>query len=330
MLRAGGWRSTRSLLLTHRYFFPTTESRSNSSRGGMVSFMKPPAFDYFVPDSLSEALTLLAEHGSDAKPLAGGQSLVPAMNFRVSQPAALIDLNRLAELDGLREVDGELRVGAMTRQRRVERDPLVSRLAPLLHETMPYIAHPQIRNRGTIGGSLVHADPAAELPVIATALNARFRAQSAAGERWLPAKEFFQGMFTTALQPDELLVEIAFPTLPANAGWSFMEFARRHGDYALMGVATWVVLNEQGVCREARLVYLNAGDGPVDAKQVAQALKGQTISDDSIEAAVSIVDQEIMPVGNVHCTPEYQRHLARVLTRRALKQAIDRARGNYQ
>src|SRR5512135_1935605 len=173
--------------------------------------MKPSAFDYYAPDALEEALTLLAQHGSDAKPLAGGQSLIPAMNFRILQSALLVDLNRLTTLDSIRHIDGDLRIGAMTRQRRVERDPLVAQLAPLLHDTMPYIAHPQIRNRGTIGGSLVHADPAAELPVIAIALNARLRTRNAAGERWLMAHEFFLDLFTTALLPDELLVEIAFP-----------------------------------------------------------------------------------------------------------------------
>jgi carbon-monoxide dehydrogenase medium subunit len=290
--------------------------------------MKPPAFDYYAPDSLEEALALLAEHGSDAKPLAGGQSLVPAMNFRVLQSTLLMDLNRLAELDGIRCVDGELRIGAMTRQRHVERDLLVAQLVPLLHETMPYIAHPQIRNRGTIGGSMVHADPAAELPVIAVALQARFRTQNASRERWLSANEFFQGMFTTALTPDELLVEIAFPTLSPSTGWSFMEFARRHGDYALMGVAAWLALDDRGVCREARLVYLNAGSGPVAAQQAAQLLKGQEISTAAILAAAVAADREISPTGNVHCTPAYQRHLAHILTRRALQQAAERAAGS--
>lgn len=292
--------------------------------------MKPPAFEYYAPESLEEALSLLAEHDGEAKPLAGGQSLVPAMNFRVSQPAILIDLNRLAELDYIRPVDNELHIGAMTRQRRVERDASVARFNPLLHETLPHIAHPQIRNRGTIGGSLVHADPAAELPVIAVALNARFHARSSSDERWLSATEFFQGMFTTALRPDEMLIEIAFPSLPNGAGWSFMEFARRHGDYALMGVATWIALDDRGACRDARLVYLNAGDGPVDAQQAAQALKGHVISDQSIAAASQLADQEISPVGNVHCTPEYQHHLARVLTRRALTLASQRAQANNQ
>jgi carbon-monoxide dehydrogenase medium subunit len=198
----------------------------------------------------------------------------------------LVDL--IASLDGIRQVDGEMSIGAMTRQRRFERDPLVAQLAPLLHETMPYIAHPQIRNRGTLGGSLVHADPAAELPVIAIALNARLRVQSVAGERWLTAGQFFLDMFTTALQPAELLVEVAFPPLPSGAGWSFMEFARRHGDYALIGVATWVAMDDRGVCREARLVYLNAGNGPIDARAAAQLLHGQKISIEAIETAASL------------------------------------------
>ncbi|HLF24705.1 MAG TPA: xanthine dehydrogenase family protein subunit M [Anaerolineae bacterium] len=289
--------------------------------------MKPPAFEYAAPDSLEAALALLAQHGSAAKPLAGGQSLAPALNFRVAQPGLLVDLNPLAELDYIRQADsGELRIGAMTRQRRVERDPLIARAAPLLHETMPYIAHPQIRNRGTIGGSLVHADPAAELPVVALALNARFRAKSAARARWISAEEFFQGMFTTALTPEEILVEIALPALPPRTGWSFMEFARRHGDYALMGVAALVTLDENDACQQAKLVYLNAGDGPVEARQAARLLHGQPHSPEALEAASALAaENEIMPVGNVHASPEYQRHLARVLTRRALAQAFERA-----
>ena len=288
--------------------------------------MKPPVFEYVVPESLDVALAVIAEHGGDARPLAGGQSLVPAMNFRVAQPAVLVDLNPLAELDYVRQDDDGLRIGAMTRQRRVERDALVAERAPLLHETMPHIAHPQIRNRGTIGGSLAHADPAAELPVIAAALDARIKARSASGERSIPAAEFFQGIFTTALNPDELLVEVAFPAMPPWAGSSFVEFARRHGDYALMGVAAVVAVDERGVCRQARLVYLNAGDGPVTAKQAAQLLLGHLPSPEAIEAAANMAaDSEITPFGNVHATADYQRHLARVLTRRALKQAFERA-----
>jgi len=292
--------------------------------------MKPPAFEYHAPDSLDAALELMAQHGADAKVLAGGQSLVPAMNFRVAQPALLVDLNGLAELDTIRQSDdGELRIGAMTRQRRLERDPLVAQFAPLLHEAMPHVAHPQIRNRGTLGGSLAHADPAAELPVVTVALGARFRAQSANGQRWIAAGQFFHGLFTTDLTPEEILVEVAQPALAPGSGWSFMEVARRHGDYALMGIAAWVTLDERGICQQARLVYLNAGDGPVDARQAAQMLIGQRQSIKAIEAAAAMASEnEIAPAGNVHASAAYQRHLARVLTRRALKQAYERARVN--
>jgi carbon-monoxide dehydrogenase medium subunit len=290
--------------------------------------MKPAAFDYAAPANLAEALALKAEHGDEAKFLAGGQSLVPAMNFRLVQAAWLIDLNGLAELDFIRPgPDGELRLGAMTRQRRLERDPLVAGRAPLLHEALPWVAHPQIRNRGTLGGSLVHADPAAELPVVALALEARLRAQSAGGERWIPAGEFFQGLFTTALTPDELLAEVALPALPARTGCAFTEFARRRGDYALMGVAAVIGLDAAGAIQAARLVYLNAGEGPVLAPQAAAALVGQPPSPAGVDAAAHLAaETEIAPSGNVHATPAYQRHLAVVLTRRAVHSAVERAR----
>ena len=221
--------------------------------------MKPAPFEYAAPSSLAEALALKAEHGDAAKFLAGGQSLVPAMNFRLVQAAVLVDLNRLDDLAFVRVADdGGLRLGAMTRQRRLERDPLIRQHAPLLFEAMPEVAHPQIRNRGTLGGSLAHADPAGELPVIAVALDAQVRVQSAQASRWVPAAEFFQGLFTTALAADELIGETAMPEVIA-------------------------------------------------------------------EAAAHASEDEINPMGNVHATPAYQRHLARVLTRRALEIAFDRA-----
>jgi len=289
--------------------------------------MKPAAFEYAAPATLAAALALKAEHGDEAKFLAGGQSLVPAMNFRLVQAALLVDLNGLAELDFIRPADdGGLRLGAMTRQRRVERDALVAGRAPLLHEAMPWVAHPQIRNRGTLGGSLAHADPAAELPVVALALNARLRAQSASGERWIAAADFFQGLFTTALTPLELLVEVALPPLPAGTGTAFIEFARRRGDYALMGVAAVISLDEAGIISQARLIYLNAGEGPVLAPVAAGHLLGHRPRPETIaEAARLAAETEIGPEGNVHATPAYQRHLAAVLTRRAVAQAAARA-----
>jgi carbon-monoxide dehydrogenase medium subunit len=288
--------------------------------------MKPAPFEYFAPDSLEAALELKTEHGDEGKALAGGQSLIPAMNFRVAQPSLLIDLNKLDALRFVRQENGELRIGAMTVQSQVERDKLVKKRAPLLHETIPNIAHPQIRNRGTIGGSLAHADPAAELPVVATALNARFRVQSKTGDHWIEAKDFFAGYFSVALQPDELLVEIAFPDLPARTGWAFVEIARRRGDYAMAGVAATLTLDEGGLCQAARLVYLNVGDGPVDATLAAARLTGEKPDAVTFSEAARIASQEeISPFGSVHATPEFQRHLTGVLTQRALATALQRA-----
>jgi carbon-monoxide dehydrogenase medium subunit len=290
--------------------------------------MKPAPFEYQAPESLDAALEVLARHGGDAKVLAGGQSLIPVMNFRLAQPALLIDLNKLSELDFLRRSeDGGLRIGAMTRQRRLERDPLVKEAAPLLAETVPWIAHPQIRNRGTVGGSLAHADPAAELPAIAVALRGRFRLRKAGGERWVAATDFYQRLFTTALEPEELLVEIALPPMPPRTGWSFQEIARRHGDYAMVGVAALVTLGEDGRCREARLVYLSVGETPVEAHAAAALLAGTDLGPEAIAAAAEKASrEELDPRGDVHATPDFRRHLARVLTGRALRTAAERAR----
>lgn len=292
--------------------------------------MKPPPFEYFAPTTTAEALALLAQHGYEAKPLAGGQSLIPTMNFRLAQPGILIDLNPISELAYIRlSDDGGLRIGTMTRQRQVERDPMVAQLAPLIHETMPYIAHPQIRNRGTFGGSLAHADPAAELPAVATALNARFRARSQRGERWLAANEFFVSLFATALESDELLVEIVLPPLPPRSGYAFTEMARRHGDYALVGVAAVVTLDERDRCQTAKIVFLSVGDGPIEARQAVQSLIGQTPAPEAIRAAAETAAQvDIAPNSDIHASAEFRRHLARVLTQRVLTQAVERAKSS--
>jgi carbon-monoxide dehydrogenase medium subunit len=292
--------------------------------------MKPAPFEYYAPETMEEALFLLHNYGGEAKLLAGGQSLVPAMNFRVVQPSVLIDLNRIAELDYLREDAECMRMGAMTRERTLEFDPRISKYYPLLAEAMPHVAHPQIRNRGTLGGSLAHADPAAELPVIMLALGARMKLRNADAERWVDVQDFFLGMFSTALAPEEMLAEIELPLPPAGAGWAFLEVAPRAGDYALMGVATAVTLDETGRCKNAKLVYLNAGDGPVDAREAAQGLAGQLLHDETIDAAASVASgREIDPFGNIHASPDYQRHLANVLTKKALKLAGQRAGAAY-
>ncbi len=288
--------------------------------------MKPAPFEYHSPDSLEAALGLMSQHAGEAKILAGGQSLVPAMNFRIVQPGRLIDLNRIRELGYIREEGNAIRIGAMTRERHLEFDNTIADRTPLLTEAVPFIAHPQIRNRGTIGGSLVNADPAAELPVLMLALSARLKAKSVSGERWIDARDFFAGMFTTALAQDEILVEIEIPFIPPRTGWSFVEVAPRAGDYALMGVAALATFDENGKCRQAKLVYLNAGDGPVDAKEAAGMLAEEPLNDALIESAAAVAsEKEINPFGNVHTSAEFQRHLANVLTKRALRQAVQRA-----
>ncbi len=290
--------------------------------------MKPAPFKYYAPTTVEEVLAHLAEHGYDAKPLAGGQSLIPTMNFRLAQPSVLVDLNNIPELFYIHpEENGGLRMGAMTRESQVEHSPLVAERAPLLHETMPHIAHPQIRNRGTVGGTLAHADPAAELPAVSVALNGRFRLRSQAGERWVAADEFFIGFFTTALEPDELLVEVALPPMPPHSGWSFLEVARRHGDYALVGVAAVVTLDDKGQCHQARLVFLSVGDGPVEARQAAEMLTGQIPSPEVIRAAAETATKaDVDPGSDIHASAQYRRHLVQVLARRALEKAVERAK----
>jgi carbon-monoxide dehydrogenase medium subunit len=293
--------------------------------------MKPAPFEYHAPDSLEQALNLMSQYAAEGKILAGGQSLVPAMNFRVAQPSMLIDLNRVAELSYIREDENVIRVGSMTRERHLEFDASIAKRTPLLTEATPFIAHPQIRNRGTIGGSIVNADPAAELPVLMLALSARLKGKNVSGERWIDAQDFFAGMFTTALEPDEILVEIELPFMPSRTGWSFMEVAPRAGDYALMGVAALVTVDENGKCKQAKLVYLNAGEGPIDAKEATQILQGEKLNDKLIEAAaVMASEKEINPFGNVHTSSDFQRHLANVLTKKTLKQAMQRAEESLQ
>jgi carbon-monoxide dehydrogenase medium subunit len=289
--------------------------------------MKPAPFKYHAPDSLEEALALLSQYGYDAKVLAGGQSLIPAMNFRVARPGVLIDLNRIHALSFV-EVDEakNLSLGAMVRQRQVESHALVRNASPLLGETMPYIAHVQIRNRGTIGGSLAHADPAAELPAVMLALEAELRVQGQTGTRWVSAKDFFVGMFATALAAEELLVEIKIPAVRPRTGWAFEEVARRHGDYALVGVAVVVTLDESGVCREARIALLSVGDGPVRAMQAGQSLLGRKPDKQALVEATNILaNQDIDPGNDIHASAEFRRHLAGVLTGRALARAFARA-----
>jgi len=289
--------------------------------------MKPAPFKYIAASSLDHALSLKAEYGDEARFLAGGQSLVPAMNFRLARPAALIDINGLSELARVERPDGgDISVGALTRYASLERNGMFLKACPLFADALPHIAHPQIRNRGTIGGNLSHADPASELPAVAVAMQARMRIRSAAGEREVAASEFFHGLLTTDLQADEMLVSIDFPAPPARTGASFMEVARRRGDFALAGVAAVVTVDGEGRCSQLRLVLCGVGEGPVDASAAAASLMGQHGSPKAIEAVAIEVQGMIEPAGNVHATADYQRHIAGVLTRRTLGAAFERAR----
>jgi CO/xanthine dehydrogenase FAD-binding subunit len=289
--------------------------------------MKPAAFEYHCPGSLDEALAIFAELGSDAKALAGGQSLVPAMNFRLARPTVLVDLNRLEPLSYIHETpDRGLRIGAMTRQRAVERSPAVASRASLLFEAMPWIAHPQVRNRGTVGGSLAHADPAAELPAVMVALDARLVLRSRTASRTVPAEGFYTGILSTALTPDELLTEIQIPPRAARTGTAFMELARRHGDFALVGVAVELVLDEGGGCASTRIVLLSVGDGPVLATTAMAALVGSAPTASRIEEAARVAGEaDIDPPSDIHASSAYRRHLAKVLVRRAVTKAVERA-----
>jgi carbon-monoxide dehydrogenase medium subunit len=291
--------------------------------------MKPAPFEYYRPHSLDEALALLAEHAGDAKPLAGGQSLIPAMNFRLATPAVVVDLNALDELAYLQDGDDTVRIGGMTRQSAVERSTMIARHVPLMHETMPFIAHPAIRNRGTVGGSVAHADPAAELPAVMLALNAKLHIRGRNGSRSLPATDFFTGLFSTAIEPGELLTEIVVPRAPKRNGCAFQEISRRRGDFALAGVAVSLELDERGRCANARIALLSVGDRPLLAERAASLLKGQEPSADAIRAAAETVSSEIDPPSDIHASAKYRRHLASVLTRRALEQAFARAQAEH-
>jgi carbon-monoxide dehydrogenase medium subunit len=286
--------------------------------------VKPPAFEYTAVRSVDEAVAELGQHGDAAKLLAGGQSLVPLLNMRLVTPARLIDLNRVAELSYVTQHAGGLAVGAMTRQRAVERSALAVRHAPLLVEALPWVGHFQIRNRGTVGGSLSHADPAAELPAVAVCLDARFTARGPAGERTIAAADFFLTQLTTALAPTELLTEVWFPGSAPGSGSAWIELARRHGDYALVGVAAVVTLAGDRI-GAAQLALTGVGDRPVRARDAEARLAGESFTPGVLADAVEAVRRAIDPGGDIHATPAYRRHVAGVLAARALRLAVARA-----
>ena len=287
--------------------------------------MKPSKFEYFAPSSIAGAISLMAEHAGDARFLAGGQSLVPMMNFRVAAPAALIDLNGVSELSKV-VVDGNgaLHIGAMTRTRRLETDPAIADANPLLSAAAMHIAHFQIRNRGTIGGSLAHADPAAELPGIALACDAEICLRGPDGERVIKAADFFEGVFTTVAREAELIEKIYFPPWPDARKWAFGEISRRDGDFALVGIAAWYDTGPDGLVSDCRIAAIGAGDTPVRLKSVEQALVGGDPSEALFERAAAAAADDIDPFDDLHASAAYRREVAQVLTARMLTEASGR------
>jgi CO/xanthine dehydrogenase FAD-binding subunit len=288
--------------------------------------MKPPSFEYAAPSTVAEAVSLLQQYGGEAKILAGGQSLMPLLNMRFARPTALVDLRRVANLDGIREANGGLAIGAMTTKRAVERSAIVKSRQPLLHEATLWIAHPQIRNRGTVGGSMAHADPAAEYPAVALALGAEFRAAGPGGDRSIPAKEFFVTYLTTALEENEVLTEVFVPALPERTGCSIQEVARRRGDFAMVGAAVTLTLGDKGRCSDARVVLFGVGPAPLRARRAEQVVSGEAPGEAVFAEAGRRVGEEVEePLSDVHASADYRRYLAQVLTRRALAEAAGRA-----
>ena len=290
--------------------------------------MKPAPFDYYSPTSIDDAINTLDELGYSGKILAGGQSLVPAMNFRMAQPGALVDLNNINDLFYIKKnKDNSLSIGAMTRDTTVEYDPLVAEIAPIITEAMPQIAHEQIRNRGTFGGAIAHADPTGQLPAIAIALNAECLIKSKSGERWESVEDLIIGPFTTTLQPNEMLIEVKIPALPKRSGSSYKQISRQHGVAALVGVATVVTLDRKKRCENVKIVYLSVGEKPEIAFEAQKLLIGQELSEELINKASEIaVNNDISPGGDIHASAEYRRNLARVLTRDSLIEANERAK----
>jgi carbon-monoxide dehydrogenase medium subunit len=289
--------------------------------------MKPAPFDYVCPDSVEEAIDILSRHGGDAKVMAGGQSLIPMLNFRVVRPGLVVDITRLLELDYVRpRGDGGLVLGALTRHRVLETSPLVRERFPIVPQATKHVAHLAIRNRGTLGGSLSHADPAAELPMLARLLDATIIARSRRGERALAAAEFFVAPLTTALLDDEIVVRVEWPALPAGMGWSFEEHARRPGDFALAAVGVLLSI-EDGRVREARIAMMGVGDTPLRRAQAEDLLHGQALDGALVRHAAAAACETLDPRPDLHASPQLRRHLARVLTERALHAAWRRAQG---
>jgi CO/xanthine dehydrogenase FAD-binding subunit/aerobic-type carbon monoxide dehydrogenase small subunit (CoxS/CutS family) len=284
--------------------------------------MKPPAFRYECPEALADALQLLAEHGDEARPLAGGQSLVPMLNLRLAAPAVVVDLNRLPGLDRIERRNGVLTVGTLTRQRTLELSPEAAAIGALA-DSLPLVGHVATRNRGTVGGSIAHADPAAELPLALLALGGSVAADGPEGGRDILADDLFAGFFTTTLRPGEFLTEVRFPAPRPAEGSALLEVAQRHGDFPLAAVAVWLRVDEDGRIAAARIAAGAVADRPLLLTAAAEALVAGSTTEDAARVAAGEID----PAGSLHAPAAYQRHLVSVLVTRAVVRALQRAAG---
>ena len=283
--------------------------------------MKLPPFDYACPTTLPEAIALLASH-DDAKPIAGGQSLVPMLAFRLAQPTLLVDLRKLADLRGIRISDAGVTLGAMVRWRDIEDDERLETAHPLLKAAIAHVAHYQIRNRGTVGGSIAHADPAAEMPGIAITCDAEIAVVGKSGAHVIQAADFFQGALTTALTPDEIIVEIRLPAWPAGRRWGFQEFARRRGDFAMAAAAVFYDQDARGKARNAHVGVIGVGDRPLRLTAVEDVLNGQSIDEATIAKADAATSAAVDPQDDIHASAAYRRSLVGTMVERALKNAV--------
>ncbi len=291
--------------------------------------MKPSRFRYFQARNVDEAVTLLIENGEESRVLAGGQSLVTLMNMRLAQPNVLVDINEIGELAYVRPWNSGLALGAMTRDATLERSSMAAARIPVLVEAARCVGHPAIRNRSTVGGSISHADPAAELPAVMLALDAEFEAHGPSGSRTIAAKNFFQGYLQTSLVHGEILTELRIPGLPSRSGSAFLEFARREGDYALAGVAAVVTLGEDGTIANARLGLCSVGPAAVRPHDAEALLRGQHPGPEAWKAAASAVIAALDDLpSDIHGSADYRRHIAGVMTERALALSAQRAEGN--
>jgi len=287
--------------------------------------MKLPYVEYEAPTTVAEAVGLLAEHLDQASVLAGGQSLIPLLALRLARPAVLIDINGIHELSGVSATDGRVAIGAMTREYVAEESESVADTVPLLAAALPLIGHEAIRSRGTVGGSLAHADPAAELPAVARALDAEFVVRGQSGMRVIPAAEWFEGYLTTSRRPDELLVEVRFPAAGRGTGVSFQEVTRRHGDFAIVGLAASLTLSD-GAISDARLAFAGMSDVPVRAAAAEELLAGERPSTELFDEAARRATRDVDPPADLHGSSDYRKTVAAVMVRRGLRAAADNAR----